>query len=111
VWDPIPDGFYLVGDTDRPVPEFQKAIIDAVAKVTHIAEADERGTIIGEKLDQFGVINYPAVPLGLCGGHTAAPFTTTTEVYPDSPRATDEQCNRAQVAVITTGIDFALAHA
>ena len=33
----IPDGFYLVGDVSKPRPEFQKAIIDEVKKVTHIA--------------------------------------------------------------------------
>src|SRR5690606_23899395 len=32
----IPDGFYLVDDTENPQPGFQQAIIDAVAKVTHI---------------------------------------------------------------------------
>jgi hypothetical protein len=110
-WDPIPDGFYLVGDVDRPVPEFQKVIVEAVAKVTHIAEADERNTIIGEPLTQPGVINYPGVKLGLCGAHTAAKFTTTTEVYPDSPRATPEQCNEAQAVVVVTGIEYAMAHA
>ncbi|MEO6747515.1 MAG: M14 family metallocarboxypeptidase, partial [Caldimonas sp.] len=26
----IPDGFYLVGDSERPEPEFQRALIDAV---------------------------------------------------------------------------------
>jgi hypothetical protein len=43
----IPDGFYLVDDTENPQPEFQQAIIDAVARVTHIAPADEKGEIIG----------------------------------------------------------------
>jgi hypothetical protein len=33
----IPDGFYLVDDTENPQPEFQQAIIEAVARVTHIA--------------------------------------------------------------------------
>ena len=40
LWE-IPDGFYGVGDSENPVPEFQKAIIDAVEKVTHIAPSDE----------------------------------------------------------------------
>ena len=30
----IPDGFYTVGDTDNPQPEFQRAIISSVEKVT-----------------------------------------------------------------------------
>jgi len=34
---------------------------------------------------------------------------TTTEVYPDSPKATAEVCNRAQVAAIRGGLDFILA--
>ena len=82
----IPDGFYLVGDSDNPQPEFQAAIIAEVAKVTQIAPADEQGCIIGEQLQQFGVINYPKKSLFLCGGMTDATFVTTTEVYPDSPK-------------------------
>jgi hypothetical protein len=38
----IPDGFYLVDDTEHPQPAFQQAVIDAVEKVTHIAPADAR---------------------------------------------------------------------
>jgi len=33
----IPDGFYLVDDTENPQPAFQQAIIAAVEKITHIA--------------------------------------------------------------------------
>ena len=105
----IPDGFYLVGDTNKPEPGFQRAIIEAVQKITHIAEADENGCLIGEKLAQFGVVNYSKRALGLCGGTTDAKFVTTTEVYPDSPKASPEQCNAAQVAVICAGVDYALA--
>ena len=43
----IPDGFYLVDDTEHPQPAFQQAIIAAVEKVTHIAPADANGEIIG----------------------------------------------------------------
>lgn len=43
----IPDGFYVVDDTENPQPAFQAAIVAAVAQVTHIAPADERGEIIG----------------------------------------------------------------
>jgi hypothetical protein len=49
--------------------------------------------------------------LGLCCGVTNALYATTTEVYPDSPRASPEQCNRAQVAAITGGLDFLLKQA
>jgi hypothetical protein len=104
----IPDGFYLVGDTDRPEPAFQRALIDAVRRVTHIAEADAQGHLIGTTLQQPGVINYPKRSLGLCGGMTGARFVTTTEVYPDSPTATPEQCNEAQVATVEAAIDFLL---
>lgn len=105
----IPDGFYVVGDTANPQPEFQQAVIKAVAEVTHIAPADENGEIIGSLVVAPGVINYPFKELGLCAGLTHARFTTTTEVYPDSPRATPAQCNAAQVAAVCGAIDFALA--
>ncbi|RNF83081.1 peptidase [Lysobacter psychrotolerans] len=106
----IPDGFYTVGDTENPQPAFQQAVIAAVAKVTHIAPADGNGEIIGSPVVAPGVINYPLKQLGLCAGITNARYTTTTEVYPDSPRATPEQCNAAQVAAVCAAIDFALAH-
>ena len=104
----IPDGFYTVGDTENPQPEFQKAIIESVAKVTHIAPADDKGEIIGSPVVQFGVINYPMVKLGLCGGVTNCTYGTTTEVYPDSPKVTDEECNDAQVAAVVGGLDYVL---
>lgn len=107
----IPDGFYLVDDTVNPQPAFQQAIIDAVAKVTHIAPADEHGQIIGSAVVSPGVIRYAFKDLGLCAGVTNARYKTTTEVYPDSPRATPEQCNAAQAAAVCAAMDFALAHA
>ena len=111
-YDPgeIPDGFYLVDDSERPQPKFQQAIIEAVAKVTHIAPADGQGEIIGSPMVAPGVIEYALTKLGLCAGITEAPYKTTTEVYPDSPRANAEQCNAAQVAAVCAAIDFALAH-
>ncbi|MFC5441515.1 M14 family metallopeptidase [Rhodanobacter ginsenosidimutans] len=107
----IPDGFYLVDDSEHPQPAFQQAIIDAVAKVTHIAPADARGEIIGSPVVGPGVIAYALKALGLCAGITDAPYKTTTEVYPDSPRATPEQCNAAQVAAVCAAIDYALQQA
>lgn len=106
----IPDGFYLVDDTAHPQPAFQRSIIEAVAKVTHIAPADEHGEIIGSPVVAEGVIQYALRELGLCAGITEATYKTTTEVYPDSPRATPEQCNAAQAAAVCAAIDFALAH-
>jgi hypothetical protein len=34
---------------------------------------------------------------------------TTTEVYPDSPQANDENCIQAQVAAICGGLDYILS--
>ncbi|ARD42913.1 M14 family metallocarboxypeptidase [Colwellia sp. PAMC 21821] len=102
----IPDGFYLVGDSAKPQASFQKAIIAAVEKITHIAPADNDDKLIGVPLAQVGVINYAARELGLCMGLTEAPYVTTTEVYPDSPSADDETCILAQVAVITGALNY-----
>ena len=104
----IPDGFYLVDDSENPQHAFQQAIIDAVGRITHIAPADARGQIIGSDVVAPGVIRYPMRQLGLCAGITGAPYTTTTEVYPDSPGVTPEECNAAQVAAVCAGIEFAL---
>ncbi len=106
----IPDGFYVVDDAEHPQPGFQQAVIEAVAKVTHIAPADGNGEIIGSPVVAPGVIEYALKPLGLCAGVTDARYKTTTEVYPDSPRATPEQCNAAQAAAVCAAIDYALAH-
>lgn len=105
----IPDGFYLVDDSANPQPEFQQAVIAAVAQVTHIAPADAHGEIIGSRVVAPGVIEYPFRALGLCAGITGARYTTTTEVYPDSPRATPAQCVDAQVAAVCAAIDYALS--
>lgn len=118
-WSEIPDGFYLVGDTDRPAQnEFQIAMLNAVRPITHIAPADENNCIIGEPLtkdadgkDIAGLVSIPCKNLFLCAAQTDAPFVTTTEVYPDSPKTNPEQCNKAQVACVTAGIEYALAHA
>lgn len=106
--DAIPDGFYLVADSERPAPEFQRALIDAVRRVTHIAAADERGRIIGVPLQQEGVIQFAQGSRGLCGAMTGASFVTTTEVYPDSPSASPAQCNEAQVAAVNAAIGHLL---
>ncbi len=107
----IPDGFYTVGDSRNPQPEFQRAVITAVEAVTHIAPPDARGQIIGADVAGPGVIHYPFKALGLCAGLTDARFTTTTEVYPDSARATPAICNAAQVAAVRGGLAHALSAA
>jgi hypothetical protein len=104
----ISDGFYLVDDSENPQPEFQHAVIDAVSKITHIAPADANGELIGSKMTSPGVIQYAIRELGLCTAITGARYTTITEVYPDSPRVTPEQCNAAQVAAVCAAIEFAL---
>jgi len=106
----IPDGFYTVGDSENPQPEFQAAIVAGVEKVTHIAPPDADREIIEAKVTQHGVINYPCRSLGLCAGVTDARFTSTTEVYPDSSSVTAEVCNAAQVAAVRAALDHALAH-
>ncbi len=106
--DSIPDGFYTVGDTEAPQLEFQAAVIASVEKVTHIAPADQNGQIIGSDVVQKGVILYPMKKLGLCGGVTNCEYGTTTEVYPDSPKVTDEECNDAQVAAIIGALDYVI---
>ena len=77
--------------------------------MTHIAPADPDGTIIGSPVVAPGVIEYDCRALGLCAAITDARFVTTTEVYPDSPRATPQQCNDAQAAAARAALEFALA--
>ena len=105
-FSPIPDGFYLVGDTNNPQPAFQKAMIEAVEKVTHIALPDDKGQMLGDKVEQHGVINYPVKKLFLCAGTFNPTYVTTTEVYPDSPKANDQICIEAQIAAIKGGLDY-----
>ena len=102
----IPDGFYLVDDTANPQPAFQQTILQAVARVTHIAPADAQNEIIGSPVVAPGVIQYALQALGLCGSVSGARYTTTTEVYPDSPRVTPEQCVAAQVAAVCAAVDW-----
>jgi hypothetical protein len=105
----IPDGFYLVANSENSQIEFQQAIIRAVERVTHIAPSDANGHLIGLKVISPGIIQLPMRQLGLCGAVTPASYSTTTEVYPDSPRTTSEQCNAAQVVAACAAIDFALS--
>jgi hypothetical protein len=106
----IPDGFYLCADSENKQLPFQEAVIAAVAKVTHIAAPDQNGQLIRSDVIAPGVIAFPVRRLGLCTGITNARYTTITEVYPDSPRASPEQCNAAQIAAVCAAIEFALEH-
>jgi hypothetical protein len=104
-WE-IPDGFYLVGDTENPCDAFQAHIIQAVSHVTHIAPSNSEQRLIGELSTQQGVINYPTKRLGLCTGFSHARYNTTTEVYPDSPKVDNENCILAQVTAVCSGLDY-----
>ena len=55
-----------------------------------------------------GVIRYAMEALGLCASVSGARYTSTTEVYPDSSRATPEQCIAAQVAAVCAALDFVI---
>ncbi|SEK58470.1 Succinylglutamate desuccinylase / Aspartoacylase family protein [Roseateles sp. YR242] len=107
----IPDGFYLVGNSETSRLDFQQAIVQAVQQVTHIAPADAAGQIIGSPVIANGVIEFPIRQVGLCAGFTGAKFSTTTEVYPDSPRTNPKECEEAQLAAVRAAFSFALAHA
>lgn len=102
----IPDGFYLVGDSTNLGLSFQQAVLDSVRKVTHIAEADGQGKLIGAAIDAPGLISFPTQELGLCIGFSGAKYATTTEVYPDSPKASAEICVRAQVAAVEGALHY-----
>ncbi|ENM5743899.1 M14 family metallocarboxypeptidase [Vibrio metoecus] len=106
----IPDGFYTVGDTENPQLDFQQAVINSVRRVTHIAPADDKNEIIGSPVVADGVILYPMRELGLCGGMTDCTYGTTTEVYPDSPKVSAQNCNDAQVAAIVGALDYVLVN-
>jgi hypothetical protein len=107
----IPDGFYLVDDTENPRPEFQQAIVAAVERMTHIAQPDADGRIIGSPMVAKGVNEYPLAQLGLCTSITGAQYTSTTEVYPDSLRTSPAQCVQAQVEAVCAALEFVLARA
>lgn len=104
----IPDGFYLVSDSENPQPAWDSAMIDSVRNVTHIAPPDDNALICGEPVPQEGVIRVPVHQIGTCSSVTGAVFGTTTEVYPDSPLANDEICNLAQVAAVTAALNHVL---
>ena len=72
-------------------------------------EPDKNGNLIDEPVVAEGIILVPVEQLGLCCSSCKAPYTATTEVYPDSPRGISaETCNQAQVAAITGAMDHVL---
>src|SRR3546814_8944269 len=66
----IPDGSYLVDDSANPQRAFQQAVIDAVAKVTHIAPADADGRIIRPPVVPPAVLPDAVGRLGRCAGQS-----------------------------------------
>ena len=82
--DEIPDGFYLVGDSENPQEAWSKAIIDKVRTITHICGTDPDGNLIGDPISQEGEVRFPTHKLFLCASVSGGRFVTTTEVYPDS---------------------------
>eukprot|EP00657_Telonema_sp_P-1_P010137 TRINITY_DN4433_c0_g1_i1.p1 TRINITY_DN4433_c0_g1~~TRINITY_DN4433_c0_g1_i1.p1 ORF type:complete len:127 (-),score=85.23 TRINITY_DN4433_c0_g1_i1:338-718(-) len=83
-----------------------KAMIDAVKKITHIAPAEADGKMLDVLVKQEGIIEIPARSLGLCGGFLKLKYAITTEVYPDSPKVDDANCDQAQVVTITSGLQY-----
>lgn len=102
----VPDGFYLVANQNKPHHDFQKHIIDAVAKVTHIAPTDPDTNILGDDTIKDGIMACDSDKEKLCMSSTDAEYTTTTEVYPDSPKTNPEECTLAQVEAIAAGLNF-----
>lgn len=104
----IPQGFYLVGDEERPQLDFQNAINRSVEKVTPIAPPDDEGNTLGKPEVSPGVILYPMRELGLSGTLTDAPYHSTTEIYPDGDWMTPEASVDGQIAALRGGLDYVL---
>ena len=110
----IPDGFFLIGTTGGLHLELEKAMIESVRKVTHIAKADARGMIGDDPKSHDGVV-HGSIP-GLCAEYTAAKTrwgAYTTEMYPDSHRfkalgnaEVETLCSDVQAACLRGALDF-----
>lgn len=113
----IPDGFYLIGTQGAVRGELEKAMIESVRTVTHIAKPDARGMISDTALSQEGVVHTSIA--GLCAEYTPAKSrwgAYTTEMYPDSrhfrplgTERTEAICSEAQVACVRGALDFWVA--
>lgn len=102
----VPDGFYLVANQNKEHPEFQRYIVEAVSKITHIAPNDPDSKVLGDDTIAEGFMKCDSATEKLCMSLTDAEYTTTTEVYPDSPKTNSEECTIAQVEAITSGLDY-----
>jgi len=109
----IPDGFYLIGVEGFERTEVEKAMIGAVRKLTHIAKADAKGTLLDIPVSHEGMIHK--VIRGLCAEYTDAKSKLgafTTEMYPDSKSfkhlstaEVEELCSNVQVACVGAALD------
>jgi len=120
----IPDGFYIYVD-EGTLPHqsgFYAAMLNAVKEITHIAPAGKFDIEDSPNAAEFGLEGVGGAvvceaqedeTIGACAGVTknAKYYKTTTEVYPDSKshQVTEEQCNRAQVACVTSALDYLVA--
>ncbi|GAB4224287.1 MAG: M14 family metallocarboxypeptidase [Francisella sp.] len=102
----IPDGFYLVADNNKPQYDFQKYIINEVSKLTHIAADTVDESVVEGDVVKDGIMLCDADKEKLCMSFTSADYTTTTEVYPDSPKTNPQECILAQVEAIVAGLNF-----
>ncbi|HAS88455.1 MAG TPA: peptidase [Desulfovibrio sp.] len=104
----VPQGFYLVGDEERPQLDFQNAINRSVEKITPLAPPDNEGYTLGKPEVSPGVILYPMRELGLSGTLTDAPYHSTTEIYPDGDWMTPEASVDGQIAALRGGLEYVL---
>eukprot|EP00164_Ancoracysta_twista_P013636 GFYU01021852.1.p1 GENE.GFYU01021852.1~~GFYU01021852.1.p1 ORF type:complete len:188 (+),score=68.99 GFYU01021852.1:39-566(+) len=106
-FEEIPDGFYIIGSAIKPQPEYLVALIEGVKKVTHIAPADAKGNVVGTPIISEGaIIDYENPTIDACDEMLRAEYAATTEVYPDSPKVDDANCDQAQVVTITSGLQY-----
>ncbi|CAD7961362.1 unnamed protein product [Amoebophrya sp. A25] len=90
---------------DHPLQKkFYMSMLKEVKKITHVCTDD---AILGFAcVEEGGAVPIPVKSLNLCQALTDAPYTTTTEVYPDAEGVTGEICNKAQVACIVGALEF-----
>ncbi len=109
--DTVPDGFYQVLATVKTLSMIsKKPLLIRFAMLPILHQQIAMAILSGEPITQEGVINYSLKALGLCASVTDAEYTSTTEVYPDSPRVTDNECNMAQVAAIVGALEYLKQH-
>jgi hypothetical protein len=94
--------FSLVTDTENPQYPFQKAIMASAMQALRSGFCQEGGD------ESNGVSHIAMKALRRCNGLTNCYFRTTTRVCPDE--LSREQCDDVQVAAITGGLTFILAH-